>query len=427
MKKNRLRHLVALILMMCCTLGYAQTFKFGGLTYNVIDARKRYVEVVGGPNTKTVKIPSTVTRGGVRYTVTSIGVEAFLGCSSLTSINIPSSVKSIRESAFRDCSSLTSINIPSSVKSIGNCAFEFCFRLTSINIPSSVKSIGRAAFAGCDKLTKIKVTPGNPVYDSRNNCNAIIETKSNTLIAGCASTIIPNSVTSIGEAAFLWYSRLRSINIPSSVKSIGRQAFSCCYSLTSITLPSSVTSIGWVAFDRCHSLTSINIPSSVKSIGEGAFYECESLTTITLPKHITNIDELGIPSQVRIIRKDKADHSLGNNASYKKEEEEVLDNAVVEVSATYPGGAAAILSHIAKNIKYPEIAIEREIQGVVTIRFKVEKDGSVGTVTVAKALSRECDSEAVRIVKTLQRFTPARHQGKPVAVWYTLPVRFQIP
>ena len=426
MKQNRFRHLVALILMMCCTLGYAQTFKFQGLTYKVIDASKRYVEVYSGADTKTVKIPSTVTRGGVKYTVTSIGEEAFSDCSSLSSINIPSSVKSIGESAFACCESLTSINIPSSVKSIGDCAFARCESLTSINIPSSVKSIGycafnwcsltsinipssvtsieNGAFSGCDNLTKLKVSPDNPVYDSRDNCNAIIETKSNTLVQGCKSTIIPNSVTSIGEWAFAVFYCLTSINIPSSVKSIGEGAFS-----------------------SCHGLTSINIPNSVKSIGEDAFAYCESLTTITLPKHITNIDELGIPSQVRIIRKDKDDHSLGNNASYKKEEEEVLDNAVVEIGATYPGGEAAILSHIAKNMRYPEIAIEREIQGVVIIRFKVEKDGSVSTVTVAKALSRECDSEAVRIVKTLQRFTPARHQGKPVAVWYTLPVRFQIP
>ena len=199
MKKTRFRHLVALILMMCCTLGYAQTFKFKGLEYEVIDASKRYVEVVRGANTKTVKIPSTVTRGGVKYTVTSIGVGAFDDCYSLTSINIPSSVKSIGKSAFDSCG------------------------LTSINIPSSVTSIGWGAFA---------------------------------------------------------LSSLTSINIPSSVKSIGGLAF------------------WW-----CSSLTSINIPSSVKSIGEKAFDGCSSLTTITLPKHITNIDKLGIPEGVRIIRR----------------------------------------------------------------------------------------------------------------------------
>ena len=118
--------------------------------------------------------------------------------------------------------------------------------------------------------------------------------------------------------------------------------------------------------------------------------------------------------------------SCAQSKKEEKKEEEVVDNAVVEVPASYPGGEAAILAHIAKNLKYPEIAIEQELQGVVTLRFKVEKDGSVGTVTVAKGLSRECDQAAVSVVKTLQRFTPARQQGQPVAVWLTLSIRFQI-
>ena len=141
MKQTRFRYLIALILMMCCTLGYAQRFYMNGLTYNVIDASKRYVEVVRGANTETVKIPSTVTRGGVKYTVTSIGERAFLECVSLTSINIPSSVKSIGESAFYECYSLTSINIPSSVTSIGEAAFYQCSNLTTITLPKHIKNV----------------------------------------------------------------------------------------------------------------------------------------------------------------------------------------------------------------------------------------------------------------------------------------------
>ena len=119
MKQTRFRHLVALILMMCCTLGYAQKFEIEGLTYKVIDESNRYVEVsyVEDP-TGIVKIPSTVTIDGVKYTVTSIGEEAFWDCESLTSINIPSSVTSIGKWAFYDCYRLTSITLPKHITNI---------------------------------------------------------------------------------------------------------------------------------------------------------------------------------------------------------------------------------------------------------------------------------------------------------------------
>ena len=139
-------------------------------------------------------------------------------------------------------------------------------------------SIGENAFQACSSLTSIIVSPANSTYDSRNNCNAIIESSSNTLIAGCKSTVIPDNVTTIGEKAFNGSSGLTSIAIPESVTSIQKDAFFGCSSLTSVTVPNSVKEIGRSAFESCTSLTSVSIGSGVTSIGERAFYGCSGLT-----------------------------------------------------------------------------------------------------------------------------------------------------
>ena len=202
---------------------------------------------------------SSLTNVSIPNSVTDIGSSAFSNCSSLTSVSIPNSVRSIGEEAFFYCSSLTSISIPDSVTSIGNWAFECCSGLTNVSIPNSVTSIGEEAFAYCSSLTAITVNPENPVYC---DIDGVLFSKNHTVLfqypAGkTGSYTIPDSVTSIGNAAFFGCTSLTSVTIPNSVTGIGDKTFSNCTSLTSVTIPNSVTSIGRNAYLYCSSLTDV--------------------------------------------------------------------------------------------------------------------------------------------------------------------------
>ena len=261
-------------------LAYAYGCKVDGIYYDLNTTDKTASVTSSGSNSYkgTIIIPETITHNNITYSVTSIGKYAFRDCSGLTSVTIPNSVTSIGESAFDYCSGLSSVIIPNSVTSIGEGVFFGCSGLTSVTIPNSVTSIGEFAFESCSGLTSVTVDKNNGTYDSRNNCNAIIDTSTNKLIVGCKNTIIPNSVTSIGRSAFSGCSGLTSVTIPNSVTSIGDGAFGDCSGLTSVTIPNSVTSIGYGAFSGCSGLTTVTIPNSVTSIGKDAFYNCSGLT-----------------------------------------------------------------------------------------------------------------------------------------------------
>ena len=213
--------------------------------------------------------------------VTSIGEDAFDGCTSLTSITIPDSVTSIESYAFDGCTSLTSVIIPDSVTTIGSFAFYGCTSLTSVTIPDSVTSIGDNAFWYCDSLTSITIPDSvtSIVHGAFRDCKSL------------TSVTIGNGVTEIGSWAFSGCTSLTSVTIGDSVTSIGDYAFDGCTSLASITIPDSVTEIREYAFGGCDSLTGVTIPDSVTSIGEDAFSGCNSLTSVTIGNGVTSIGD----------------------------------------------------------------------------------------------------------------------------------------
>lgn len=204
--------------------GIAYYINYGGTSVSVA-----YNNYVGD-----VVIPESVSHNGISYSVTAIGGGAFMDCSNLTSVSIPNSVVEIKDTAFKNCTGLSSIIIPNGVEIIYSEAFYGCSNLTSIIIPASVMFIYNNSFYGCPDLTNIVVDSGNTVYDSRENCNAIIDTSDNNLIVGCKNTTIPNTVEMIEAGAFYGCSGLTSINIPNSVTIIFDCAFSGCSGMTDI-------------------------------------------------------------------------------------------------------------------------------------------------------------------------------------------------
>lgn len=277
-------------------------------------------------------IPDSVTYNGTTYAVTSIGQAAFYWCDSLTSVTIGNRVVSVSRLAFYRCTNLTSVSIGTGVTVIDYYAFGLCSNLSSIAIPDNVATIGEFAFSGCELhfltlgngvttigsgafsssllrtlsipasvisigrraftafgdynsgvSTSIAVASGNTVYDSRGNCNAIIETATNRLILGCETTVIPSTVTSIAPYAFNG-SQITSLPaIPSSITIIDTAVFLNCPSLSNVVIPNHITSIGPGAFQQCYLLSSLHIGRAVSNIAAGTFsMSNERLSSITV-------------------------------------------------------------------------------------------------------------------------------------------------
>ena len=221
----------------------------------------------------------------------SIGTEAFRNCRSLTAINVPATLTSLPNSVFSGCSGINTLTLPATLTAIGNYCFYQCGAIASLTIPAATASIGTNAFAGCGGLNAISVDSANAVYDSRNNCQAVIETATDSLLVGCCHTTIPNSITKLDNYAFSGNTALSSISIPSSVTVIGTHVFDGCRSLTSVTVPDSVSTVGEYSFNGCTALASVALPAQLTVISKGLFCDCASLTALTVPASVSTIEQ----------------------------------------------------------------------------------------------------------------------------------------
>lgn len=236
-----------------------------------------------------VDIPEQVEYNDALYTVTDIGAFAFAPVAwwSLDPFDVFFELDAERGNNRN--TKLESVTIPRTVRSIGDYAFTLCVALKSIKIPEFLTSIGYNAFTGCSALESIVVDSDNLKFDSRNNCNAIIETQTNTILYGCKNTVIPGSVRTIGKEAFMAQVNMRNLTIPNSVRTIGEMAFELCTKLEAISIPNSVSTIGGRAFSRCFNMRSLSLGNSLEKIGYSAFSEDTCLQTVVIPNSVTDI------------------------------------------------------------------------------------------------------------------------------------------
>lgn len=414
------------------SIGSAAFKDCSGLESMNIDEANTTYENPEGSNAIVEKSSKTLVAGckntKIPDDVKIIGAYAFCGCSDLKSIEIPDNVSEIQVAAFDDCSNLTAIHIPAGVDKIALGVFMGCsnlnsitidsanrsyespgnanaiidkgtmtllegsnntvipegvkriwqnafaerIHLKSITIPASVTSIVRMPFSDCDSLEEIKVDADNAIFDSRNNCNAIIESATNTLIAGCGKTVIPEGIETIGDSAF---ERVKT--------------------LTHVTIPKSVTEIRGYAFERCENLSTVNLQKGIQTIGYGAFTECVGLTNLIFcgtkaDWQAVTIDEDGreelesVLKYHELVKKEKVPATCGKDGSEEYWTCSICDQVYLSADMTQNP------QELTAPIAIPATGKHSWDNGVVTEKATTAKEGiKTYTCTVCKATKTE--------------------------------------
>ena len=223
-----------------------------------------------------INLSNVIKRVVIEEGVTSIGNYAFYRMENIVSVTTPSTLTTIGTFAFYSCFSLESINLPDGLTSLGRGTtghgpFYCCYSLRSIYIPASVTNISKDAFLRCYSLTSMVVDPANTVYDSRDNCNAIIETATNKLLYGCQTTVIPDGVLTVSDYAFEYQHNLKSIRISNTVTSFGTYVFKECENLKDIyvewtTTPPQYTLTTWSEHVTLDATITVHVPCGYKSL-----------------------------------------------------------------------------------------------------------------------------------------------------------------
>ena len=209
----------------------------------------------------------------------------------LTKLSNKTSKYSISPLAFSDSEFLTKVILGDAIVEVKQYAFCDCSNLETLYIGKNVRNIDVSAIEGCDKLNDIGISAQNRWYDSRENCNAIIDSKNNKMIfATNYTTVIPNGVVELADGLFSGKT-ITSMVVPESIKHINNSLFRNCKQLESITLSNGIKSIGDYAFRDCVSLKSVVLPDSVTELGQYAFYGCSAMESIVLSNQLTKLNQ----------------------------------------------------------------------------------------------------------------------------------------